>query len=156
MSVKNPKYITVRALITDSEGKLLTCYYKKYKTYMTPGGHKDGKENDTEVLTRELYEECGSTSIVIGDYIMSLYTPKDDTLNRYYKVYIDKIDLKHRDLEEGEISDGLTVVWQDINEILRNNTQEYYKSLVDSSEGESYIIKRELEFFKFILKENIL
>lgn len=155
MSIKNPKYITVRALITDGAGKLLTCYYKKYKTYMTPGGHKDGEETDSEVLTRELYEECGSTNIVVGDYIMTLYTPKDDTLNRYYVVYIDKIDLKHRALEDGEISDGLTVIWQDINEIIRSNTQEYYKALINSSEGESYIIKRELEFFKTILKEGI-
>ena len=78
-----------------------------------------------------------------------LYTyPKNDTMAVV-------IDLKHRDLEEGEIKDGLTVVWQDINEIIRSNTQEYYKSLVNS-QGQPYIIKRELEFFKTILKENMI
>ena len=155
MSIKNPKYITVRALITNNSGQLLTCYYKKYRTYMTPGGHKDGEETDSEVLARELYEECGIKNVIVSNRIMSLYTPSDDTLNKYYFVAIDKIDLKHRDLEEGEIKDGLTVVWQDINEIIRSNTQEYYKSLVNS-QGQPYIIKRELEFFKTILKENMI
>lgn len=148
MSINNPKETTIRALIVNkNNNKILTCYYKKYKTYMTAGGHKENNESDIDTISRELYEELGATNVKIIKYLKSLYTPTDDTLSRYYLVDIDKVDLKHRALEKGEVEDGLQVVWQDLEEIIRNNKQQYYNALYEGL-GLPYIIKREIVFFK--------
>ena len=153
MSINNPKETTIRALIVNEyNNKILTCYYKKYKTYMTAEGHKENNESDIDTLSRELYEELGATKVEIVKYLKVLYTPADDTLSRYYLVNINKVDLKHRALEKGEIEDGLQVVYQDLDEIIRNNKQQYNNSLY-SGYGLPYLIKREVVFFKGLKEE---
>lgn len=147
MSLKDPREITLRALIINNKNKILTCYYKKYNTFMCPGGHLDEGETYEEALKRELYEECGSTEVDIKKHLLDLYTYKDDTLSKYYLVDINKIDLKHRNLEAGEVSDGLTLKWASIEDIINVNTKQYYNSLRDEK-GKPYLIKRELEFYK--------
>jgi hypothetical protein len=83
-----------------------------------------------------------------------LYTPKDDTLSKYYLVEIDKVDLKNRELEPGEIADGLTLRWAYIEDIINHNNKQYYKALQED-EGKPYLIKRELEFYKEVWENYI-
>lgn len=154
MSINKPKEITLRGLVIDKKGRILTCYYRKYNTYMCPGGHLDEGETYEEALKREMWEECGSKEVKIIKHLVDLYTPKDDTLSKYYLVEIDKVDLKNRELEPGEIADGLTLRWAYIEDIINHNNKQYYKALRED-EGRPYLIKRELEFYKEVWEKHI-
>lgn len=147
MSITNPKETTLRGLVFDKKGRILVCYYKKYKTYMSPGGHLDEGESLMEALKREMWEEVGATKVKVLEHIMDIYTTPDDTLSKYYLIEIDKVDLKHRELEPGEIADGLTLRWAKIEDIVEHNNVEYYHALKNDI-GRPYMVKRELEFYK--------
>lgn len=152
MSLKNPKHITLRGLVFDKKGRILVCYYKKYKTYMSPGGHLDEGEELIHALKREMWEEVGATKVKVIKPIIDLYTVPDDTLSKYYLVEIDKVDTKNRELEPSEIKDGLTLRWANIQDILEHNNQEYYRALLNE-EGKPWVIKREIEFYKLVWRE---
>ena len=149
MSLSNPKETTLRGLVFDKKGRILVCYYKKYKTYMSPGGHLDEGEELLHALKREMWEEVGATKVKVLEHIMDIYTVPDDTLSKYYLIDIDKVDLKNRELEPGEIKDGLTLRWSKIEDIVAHNNIEYYQAL-KNDEGKPYMIKREIEFYKFV------
>lgn len=149
MSIENPKYTTLRGLVFDTKGRILVCYYKKYRSYMSPGGHLDEGETLLQALKREMWEEVGSTEIKVKEHIMDIYTIPDDTLSKYYLITIDKVDLKNRELEPGEIEDGLTLRWANISDIVGHNNKEYYQAL-KNDEGRPYMIKREIEFYKTV------
>ena len=149
MSMENPKHTTLRGLVFDSKGRILVCYYKKYKTYMSPGGHLDEGENLMDALKREMWEECGCKKVTVIEHIMDIYTKPDDTLSKYYLISIDKVNTKQRELEPGEIKDGLTLRWANIKDIVDHNNMEYYRAL-KNDEGRPFMIKRELEFYKTV------
>lgn len=147
MGIDNPRKTTLRGLVIDKKGRILVCYYRRYRTYMSPGGHLDDGETFLEALKREMWEEVGATEVKVLEHIIDLYTVPNDTLSKYYLIEIDKVDTKNRELEPGEIKDGLTLRWATIQDIVEHNNIEYYRAL-KNEEGKPYMIKRELEFFK--------
>lgn len=149
MGIDNPKETTLRGLVIDKKGRVLVCYYKRFKTYMSPGGHLDEGEALLQALKREMWEEVGATEVKVIEHVMDIYTTPDDTLSKYYLVEIDKVDTKNRELEPGEIRDGLTLRWANIQDIIEHNNKEYYRALM-KDEGKPYMIKRELEFYKHV------
>lgn len=149
MSIENPKHTTLRGLVFDDKGRILVCYYKKYRTYMSPGGHLDEGETLIQALKREMWEEVGATEVKVKEHIMDIYSIPDDTLSKYYLITIDKVDLKNRQLEPGEIKDGLTLRWANIKDIVEHNNIEYYNALKNDI-GRPYMVKREIEFYKTV------
>ena len=153
---------TIRAIVLHPKtNKVLMCYYKRWNTYMCPGGHKDSEsESDYETLKREMYEECGSTKIKVVKHLINLlinkYIDKENSLHKYYLTKIDKISLENRSLEPEEVIDGLTLMWVTPEEVIKTNTQAYYDSIMLDNLKSLPLIKREIVLFNYLLDNNIL
>ena len=149
---------TIRAIVIHPKTKkVLMCYYKRWDTYMCPGGHKDSdKESDYETLKREMFEECGATDIKIMKHLINLYIDKEKSLHKYFLTKIDKIDLENRDLEPEEVIDGLTLVWVTPEEIINTNKRAYYNSILLDNIKSLPLIKREICLFKYLKKEGLI
>ena len=147
---------TIRGIVVHPKTKkILMCYYKNWKTYMVPGGHVDGNESDEVALKREMFEECGSTKIKIIKHLINLYIDKDPSLHKYYLIKVNKIDPKNRNLEPGEVIDGLTLRWVTPEEVIKVNTKAYYDSILLDNLKSLPLVKREIVLFNELMKEGL-
>ena len=148
---------TVRGIVVHPKTKkILMCYYKRWDTYMVPGGHKDSdKESDYETLKREMFEECGVTEIKIVKHLINLYIDKDKSLHKYFLIKVDKINPNNRDLEPEEVIDGLTLKWVSPEEVIKTNTRAYYNSILLDNLKSLPLVKREIVLFNELMKEDL-
>ena len=147
---------TIRGIVVHPKTKkVLMCYYKGWKTYMCPGGHKDSKsETDYETLKREMFEECGTTKIKIIKPLINLKV--DNSLHKYYLIKVDKINPNNRNLEPEEVIDGLTLKWVSPEEVIKTNTKAYYDSIVLDNLNSLPLVKREICLFNYLIKERLI
>ena len=64
-------------IINPENKKLLLVKHKKYNKWLQPGGHIEDNETPEEAATREVYEETGIKSTLIGEHF-----PREDDLIR--------------------------------------------------------------------------
>ena len=64
-------------IINPENKKLLLVKHKKYNKWLQPGGHIEDNETPEETATREVYEETGIKSTLIGEHF-----PREDDLIR--------------------------------------------------------------------------
>ena len=119
-----------RAIVM-KDSKILLLYTKRYNDYSFPGGGIELNEDLISGLRREMAEETGATHVeVISElgYIEE-YRP-------YYKTDFDLIhmfsyyffcsiheQLGEAQLEDYEITNGMSAVWIDIHDAIRHNRQ---------------------------------
>ncbi|WP_099189304.1 NUDIX domain-containing protein [Tepidibacter mesophilus] len=119
-----------RAIILN-ENKILLMYTKRYDDYSFPGGGVESNEDLTEGLKRELTEETGAKNIeIIKEFgIFDEYRPTHyegyDLMHMTSYFYVCKIakELGEPNLEDYEISNGMTTIWIDIEEAINHNTK---------------------------------
>lgn len=152
---------TIRGIVVHPKTKkVLMCYYKNWKTYMVPGGHVDGNESDEVALKREMFEECGSTKIKIVKHLIDLLVSNKETgdksLHKYYLIKVNKIDPKNRNLEPGEVIDGLTLKWVTPEEVIDTNKKAYYDSITLDNLSSLPLVEREIVLFNYLMKEGLI
>lgn len=117
-----------RAIILD-ENKILLMYTKRYDDYSFPGGGVESDEDLTHGLKRELNEETGAKDIeiieefgMIDEYRPTHYEGYDlmHMISYFYICTINK-ELGTPQLEDYEISNGMTPIWIDIDEAISHN-----------------------------------
>lgn len=64
-------------IINPENKKLLLVKHKKYNKWLQPGGHIEENETPEEAAVREVYEETGIKSTLIGEHF-----PREDDLIR--------------------------------------------------------------------------
>ena len=64
-------------IINPENKKLLLVKHKKYNKWLQPGGHIEENETPEEAAVREVYEETGVKSTLIGEHF-----PREDDLIR--------------------------------------------------------------------------
>lgn len=119
-----------RAIILDGN-KILLMYTKRYNDYSIPGGGVDPDEDLIDGLKRELNEETGAKDIeVIKEFgIFEEYRPTHYEgydlmhMTSYFYVCTINKELGAPNLEDYEISNGMTTIWIDIDEAINHNTK---------------------------------
>ena len=119
-----------RAIIMRGD-KILLLYTQRYNDYSFPGGGVELHEDLYTGLCRELAEETGATNVNIVrelGYIEEFrpyYKPEYDLIRMLSYYYICTIDdqLGDTQLEEYEITNGMSVVWINLNEAIVHNRQ---------------------------------
>lgn len=125
-SIPDEIKIKSRAIITDSDGKILVGNYGG--VYLLPGGSMDKDENPDETIIRELSEEAGLKFEKLDPFIkMEIFqnnypTRSGKTINRliinYYYIGKEADASKHKvHLTDKEIKDKFSLKYYSIHEI---------------------------------------
>ena len=82
------RHFCASAYIVNPENKkLLLVKHKKYNKWLQPGGHIEEDETPEEAAVREVYEETGIKSTLIGEHF-----PREDDLIRPLGVQYNRKD----------------------------------------------------------------
>jgi ADP-ribose pyrophosphatase YjhB (NUDIX family) len=146
-----------RGIILDGS-KILLLYTKRYNDYSFPGGGVDEHEDLITGLRRELAEETGAKEIKILsefgyiDEYRPHYKPDYDSIHMLSYFYVCEVVGNHYEalqLEDYEISNGMSVVWIDIFEAIEHN-----KKVMESNESTMGLsIERETMALELVAKE---
>lgn len=119
---------TVRAVIMNSDHKVLMVYSQLYDDYTFPGGGLQDNEDKEKALKRELREELGAKKIQIIDeigYIEEIKYGLYDRGSTYLQTsifYLVKIEsIGRQKLEYREKVHGIKPVWKDVDEVIEHN-----------------------------------
>jgi ADP-ribose pyrophosphatase YjhB (NUDIX family) len=139
-----------RALLFRGD-KLAMLFVSKHNYHKLPGGGIDAGETIHEALTRELLEETGWNSRVTDDLGVTIeYRDKIEQLQISYAYVAEAIGSPQEiHLTEKEQSEGFSLVWMDIHDVLR------VMKLQDTPESYSgvFIQKRDLAILEFYLQK---
>lgn len=101
-----PETMGVRAILINSDGKILLVWHKYQEGWFLPGGKISRKESDEEALRRELQEELGVESMShlekLGEYT-NTYEYKKDTITVFIVRDFVQIPKKHFEIEEQQL-----------------------------------------------------
>ncbi len=89
-----------KAIITNSEGKLLVMFDAKQLLWDLPGGHVDMPELHDDALRREVQEELGAKILSYTiEFIHTRHSTKSDNYHIVvcYQTVIDRTDIKLSD-----------------------------------------------------------
>ena len=152
---------TVRAIITDHQGRLLMVYSQVFDDYTFPGGGLKDGEDEEQALRRELMEELGALAFDVikpcGITRELRYGIKgSDTVylqtSMYYLCRIHAFG--EQKLEVRELLHGLEPRWVTIDEALRQNESVIADDL-HQTKGLKTVLIRENHVLR-TLKENNL
>jgi ADP-ribose pyrophosphatase YjhB (NUDIX family) len=145
-----------RGIVLDGENILL-LYTRRYNDYSIPGGGIDPHEDYITGLKRELNEETGATNIKVIDeygifeeYRRSHYKGYDiiHMTSYFYLCDIDK-KLGKANLEDYEVSNGMSAVWMNIYDAIEHN-----KRLIETKDKKMGLsVERETFVLELIAKE---
>lgn len=119
-----------RAIVLKGEDILL-LYTKRYNDYSFPGGGVELTEDLITGLKRELSEETGARNIkIISEYGMfdeyrRSHYDGYDLIHMTSYFYVCEIDdeLGQSNLEDYEVSNGMSAIWININDAIKHNRQ---------------------------------
>ncbi|WP_046225855.1 NUDIX hydrolase [Paenibacillus dauci] len=139
--------------------EILLLYTKRYNDYSFPGGGLESDEDLYTGLCRELTEETGATDVKILrelGYIEEFrpyYKPEYDLIHMlsYYYVCSISQELKATQLEDYEISNGMSAVWIDINQAILHNRQ----VIMNQESSMGFSIERETFVLELIAAEQL-
>ncbi|WP_458460848.1 NUDIX domain-containing protein [Paenibacillus sp.] len=137
--------------------EILLLFTKRYNDYSFPGGGVELDEDLLAGLHRELAEETGATQVQVIrelgyiDEYRPHYKPEYDLIHMlsYYYVCTIGESLGESQLEDYEISNGMTAVWIDIHEAIRHNRQ----VIANQESSMGFSVERETIVLELIAKE---
>lgn len=111
--------------------EILLLYTKRYNDYSFPGGGLELNEDVQSGLRRELAEETGARQVTVIRELGCIeeyrphYKPEYDLIHMHSYYYVCSLDeeLGATQLEDYEITNGMSAVWVDIHEAIRHNRQ---------------------------------
>ena len=134
---------TVRAVIINSDHKVLMVYSKLYNDYTFPGGGLKDNEDKEKALKRELREELGAKKIqIIKDlgYIEEIKYGLFDRASTYLQTsiyYVVKIEsIGKQKLKYREKVHGIKPTWENVDEVIKHN-----KKVMDDLNHTAYGLK---------------
>lgn len=145
-----------RAIIMRGDDILL-LYTQRYNDYSFPGGGVEWHEDLYTGLCRELAEETGATNVQIIrelGYIEEFrpyHKPDYDLIRMLSYYYICSIDeqLGETQLEEYEITNGMSAVWINLNKAILHNRQ----VMMNQESSMGFSIERETLILELIASE---
>jgi ADP-ribose pyrophosphatase YjhB (NUDIX family) len=138
---------------------ILLLYTKRYNDYSFPGGGVDHEEDLIAGLKRELAEETGAKNINIIrefgyiDEYRPHYIPEYDLIHMLSYFYLCSMDedFDNANLEDYEVSNGMSALWINIHEAISHN-----KEVISNQEASmGFSIERETLVLELIAKELI-
>ncbi len=112
----------VRAVLINDRAQICLMYSQKFKYYKLPGGGIQDGETHAEALKRELLEEVGARSEILGKIgqieerrVLSNY------MQQFSYAYVAKVvgKIGENHLEQDEMDEQLTPIWVDLDEAIR-------------------------------------
>jgi len=112
--------VSIKAIIRDSEGRLLLVREKGHEDYALPGGGLGHGESAHDCLVRELYEELELTS-PFAEHAVAARQKFLDSRNAYLLWVVYEIDYESLEFSVG--TDAEAVGWFAPDEIITNNEE---------------------------------
>lgn len=112
----------VRAVLINDRAQICLMYSQKFKYYKLPGGGIQDNETHTEALKRELLEEVGARSEILGKIgqieerrVLSNY------MQQFSYAYVAKVvgEIGENHLEQDEKDEQLAPIWVDLDKAIR-------------------------------------
>lgn len=135
-----------RAIVFDENKLIALLNVSKEKYYKLPGGGVEKLEDFKKALKRECFEEIGSNIDIIAELGSIVEYRKSFNLKQISYCYIARLKGKKEEssFTKKELRQGFNSIWLPYDEALSVLS----KNIAISFEGATYIVPRELIFFK--------
>lgn len=94
MDPRLPKQLTASGFVLHPERKLLLVHHKKLGVWLYPGGHVEANESPDDAVVREVLEETGIQTRILGSLDVELADPVADVhvLHTPYRILCERIN----------------------------------------------------------------